>query len=292
MPLLPYFRLMRPANIVTALADILLGYAAAMAVSHEGLPLGAELGWLLLATAGLYGGGVVLNDVFDADLDRLERPERPIPSGGATERGAMLLGILLLLIGIGSAAQVSARSAIIALIVGGLAVIYDAYGKHHSWLGPLNMGACRSGNLLLGMSVLPLSALSGWLALIPLIYIAAITMISRGEVHGGSRPVLYRGLALYSLVILLILVISGSAGSLLPALPLTLLFALFIIPPLLRAIRQPEGPRIGAAVKAGVLGLIAMDAALAAGFAGIGYGLAILLLLPVSLILGRIFAVT
>ena len=46
-------RLMRPANVVTAHADILAGYAAAGATN------GVHLVLLLAATTGLYGGGVV-----------------------------------------------------------------------------------------------------------------------------------------------------------------------------------------------------------------------------------------
>ncbi|MEL6856607.1 MAG: polyprenyltransferase, partial [Cyanobacteria bacterium J06607_13] len=73
---------MRPANILTAWADILVGYAAAgsgLVLANlwaGGLSVSAlvPLGWLLLSTSGLYGGGVVFNDVFDAELDQQERP--------------------------------------------------------------------------------------------------------------------------------------------------------------------------------------------------------------------------
>ncbi|MEM0982243.1 MAG: polyprenyltransferase, partial [Cyanobacteria bacterium P01_H01_bin.58] len=45
-------------------------------------------------------------------------------------------------------------------------------------------------------------------------------------------------------------------------------------------------------VKSGVLSLIVLDAAIAAGFAGWPYGLAVLALLPLSIVLARMFAVT
>src|SRR5690349_14326443 len=75
----PYLQLMRPANVVTANADVLAGFAAASGGW-------SKLPWLLAATCGLYAGGVVLNDVFDSALDQSERPERPIPSGRVTKR--------------------------------------------------------------------------------------------------------------------------------------------------------------------------------------------------------------
>src|SRR3546814_2974603 len=68
------------------------------------------------------------------------------------------------------------------------------------------MGLCRGLNLLLGVSILP-AALNGiwYVAVVPILYISAITMISRGEVHGSSKKPLYGAIALYSLVILMIL---------------------------------------------------------------------------------------
>ena len=83
----PYLELLRPANVVTALADVLAGFAIA------GLGNRAALPWLLLATAALYAGGIVLNDVFDRDIDSSERPERPIPSGRVSVAAAAALGV-------------------------------------------------------------------------------------------------------------------------------------------------------------------------------------------------------
>ena len=72
--------LTRPANLVTAIADVLAGMAIA-GYFRVYDPAPAPVGWLALATVGLYGGGVVFNDVFDAELDAVERPERPIGHG-------------------------------------------------------------------------------------------------------------------------------------------------------------------------------------------------------------------
>src|SRR5215213_5958422 len=58
-------QLLRPANVATALADVLAGFALAGLGNRSALP------WLLLATAALYAGGIVLNDVFDRELDRI-----------------------------------------------------------------------------------------------------------------------------------------------------------------------------------------------------------------------------
>lgn len=298
-----YLQLTRPANIITAVADILAGFAAsgALVVLHDfpasawwTHPLAASLGWLILSTVGLYGGGIVFNDVFDADLDRRERPERPIPRGDASVRGASGLATGLLTVGVLAAAQVSLLSALIALIVAGLAVLYNAWGKHQRLFGPLNMGLCRGGNLLLGVSAVPAAVAPWWfLSLIPIVYIAAITMISRGEVHGSHRAALWGGVGMYAIVISGLLALAiGVSVSVEVVIPFLLLLGFLIYPPLLRALRSDEPRLIGLAVKAGVLSLIVLDAAIAATFGGWVYGLIVLLLLPVSRWLATRFAVT
>ncbi|MCG6133464.1 MAG: UbiA-like protein EboC [Nostoc sp. LLA-1] len=288
-----YLQLMRPANIVTAWADILAGFAASGCIFNNNAAIGS-LAWLLLATTGLYGGGVVFNDVFDAELDAQERPERPIPSGRATHKGAILLGSLLLSLGVAAAAQVSWLSATLAMGIALTALFYDAFGKHHSLLGPINMGICRGGNLLLGVSVLPAMAGEYWfLALIPIVYIAGITVLSRGEVHGAKLSTAVVALLLISTVI------GGLLGlgllqnyQLLTALAFLILFAIRVLIPFIKAVLEPSPEQIRIAVKAGILSLIVLDATVAAGFAGLPYGLIVLSLLPISTALAQMFAVT
>src|SRR4051812_43179838 len=96
---------MRPANIVTAISDIFAG--AVIAGYATGVSELSSLPYLIISTIGLYGGGVVFNDVFDADLDRVERPERPIPSGLISEKEGALLGASLVIVGVVAASGLS-----------------------------------------------------------------------------------------------------------------------------------------------------------------------------------------
>lgn len=276
---------MRPPNLVTAVADVLAGFAVAGLARPEALP------WLVLSTIGLYGGGVVLNDVLDARLDAVERPERPLPSGRASLRGASLLGAGLLSAGVAAAFAASTVSGWVAVLIAGLAVLYDALGKHHPVLGPLNMGACRGLNLMLGASIAPAIALDhAYLATLPIAYIAAITAVSAGEVHGG-RPVAGRlALGLVGAVMLGLLGLALGAGPW--GLPFVALLAWRVLPPFWRASTDPRPGTARAAVRAGVLSLIALDAALAAIFAGPLYGAAVLALVLVAALAARPFQVT
>ena len=292
--IIAYLQLMRPANIITSIADVLAGIAISGFLLMPSLSI-IQLQPILilcLSTIGLYGGGVVFNDVFDAELDRVERPERAIPSGRVTINEAASLGIILLMIGIVAAFLVSIVSGIIAISIAAAALIYDKYGKHHKFLGPLNMGLCRGLNLLLGISIVTAELNIYWyLALVPIIYIAAVTIISRGEVHGGKSRSFYVAGFLYLLVIIGIFVFSFYKNNLL-ALVFLLPFAGMIFTPLYKAFKEPVGKNIGKAVKAGVIALILLNASWAAAFGTFWLALIITLLLPLSLFLAKKFAVT
>jgi 4-hydroxybenzoate polyprenyltransferase len=289
--------MMRPANIVTSIADVLAGISITGIFANSGaFVTGGYLSTTLLlcfSSACLYGGGIVFNDVFDADLDKIERPERAIPSGIISKVSAATLGGVLLIAGIIASALCGGISGILAVAIAFFALLYNKISKHHPFFGPLNMGLCRGLNLLLGISILP-EILQHWflLAVVPIIYIFCITMISRGEVHGGSKGNLYIASGLYSVVAGIIAYYGYRNSTLLPTAIFLIPFIWMIYRPLLKAIRQPVGKHIGAAVKAGVISLILMDAAWAATFSTFFVALLIACLLPLSLWLAKIFAVT
>jgi 4-hydroxybenzoate polyprenyltransferase len=282
-----YLALVRPPNLTTALADVLAGYAVA------GLGNAAALPWLLGASVCLYGGGVVLNDVFDRRIDRVERPERPIPSGRVPAAVAAWLGAILLAFGVASAAVVSSTAGLLAGAIASLATIYDAWAKHHRVLGPVTMASCRGLNLLLGVAAQPVALGTAWpIAALPFAYIAGVTALSRGEVHGGSRRVATVSLARVTAVNAARAIVSARSDHAAAGLALTGLLAWRVWPPYWRVWQRCDPRNIRAAVRAGVLSLVLLDATIGAVYAGTPYGLLILALAPVAWLLARPFAVT
>jgi len=290
------FQLLRPANIVTSVADIWAGAAVSYGMLGffvDRRDFLADLGWLSLATACLYGGGVVLNDYFDARLDAVERPERPIPRGDITRLQAGALGFFLLFAGILSAFLAGIVPGVLAMLISLLVLLYNSRSKVHPVLGPLNMGLCRSVNLLLGISVIPELVLRmSWLGLFPLIFITAVTVISRGEVLGGNKKALQLSLVLYTLLLAGLLLLGIWQQSLIWALLFGGCWFVFAVRPLLQALKTLAPPEIRRSVKAGVLSLIFLNAAYAGIFASWVPALTIVALLPLSLGLARLYAVT
>jgi 4-hydroxybenzoate polyprenyltransferase len=273
---------------MTAVADGLAGFAASGAAYSDALP------WLLAATSCLYAGGVTLNDFFDRELDAVERPERPIPSGRVRPAAAAFLGGTLLGTGVLTAAQASAEAGWIAAAIVLAVLVYDSWGKHRTFLGPVNMGVCRGLNLLLGISAAPGAIYTRWyLALIPFIYICGITALSRGEVHGGKRPVaIFSTLTVAFVVSVLAVLALLRAQPAWLALALTAAFAARVLPPFLRTIRNADAAAVRTAIRTGVLSLVLLDAVIGGLFAGALYSFLILATAIVAIGLARLFAVT
>lgn len=285
---------MRPANIVTAISDVLAGVSIALLF----VPEGSALAWptliaLIISTTCLYGGGVVFNDFFDSELDATERPERPIPSGRVSMGAAALLGAILFAIGMIVTSPLGMITVLIALSIIWMSLVYDRWAKHHSVAGPLVMGLCRGFNLALGMSYSLVALSQLWfLACVPVIYIAAVTTISRGEVHGGRRGPLYLSASLYGVVVACIVAFGLHYQSGALAIGMILPFIVFVFPPLFKAIRTLEAGDVRKSVKHGVIGLIFMNAAWTAAAGMWAFTFATLLLFPLSIWLGKRFAVT
>ena len=277
------------------MADILAGIALS-GILHQDFK--ASVLWdallLLLATSCLYAGGIVFNDIFDLELDKKERPERPLPSGQISKEKAIGFGVTLFIIAEVAAVRVSTISAVLAIGIILCATTYDKYFKHTLVGGPLVMGLCRGLNLLLGISIVQGQVYElWWIAVLPVLFIAAITLTSQGEVHGNNRYSVMLALSLDFLVAGAIIYLSFlDYFQLLAVLPFLLIWLLMNLSAKGKAIADNTPGNVMKAVKMGVISLIPLDACYAAGSSYWWFGLITLLLLPLSLLLSRKFAVT
>lgn len=293
-----YAQLVRLPNLPTAMADVTLAALATQALPERW----AVFVVLMLASSCLYLAGMVLNDVFDVEQDRRERPERPIPSGRVPRRRAAWLGGVLMTFGLALAAlagwllwqQEQATTPLgpplLAGLLAGAILLYDGWLKRTP-LGPVAMGACRFLNVLLGVSV---SGSLAWplgphLAMVVGLYIVGVTWFARTEATTSRRAALGGAAAVMLAALLLTLPLAVQVppervAVLFPYLLVALGF--FVGVPIRRALLAPSPGNVQSAVKRSLMGLILLDAVCATATAGT-LGLAVLLLLAPSLYLNR-----
>lgn len=139
-----WLRLGRVSNLPTVWSNVL----AALLLAGVAQP-GALWPVLAVIFSAFYVGGMYLNDAFDREIDRRERPARPIPSGQVSARAvfgwgfAALFAATAALGGVAALERVSiTKAALSGAALAALIVFYNAYHKQNP-LSPLVMGACR-----------------------------------------------------------------------------------------------------------------------------------------------------
>lgn len=298
--LLPYAQLVRLPNVFTAWADVVLGTVAMLALGTT-FAAGHVVAFVcvLASSTLLYWAGMVWNDYFDLDQDRLERPGRPLPSGRVSVRTAFWLGVAFFVGGLGFAAVADVTNGqwislpIAACLV--LAILFYDGALKQTPAGPLAMGACRFFNVLLGLSVagkFP-PAWGVLMALVVGVYIAGVTLFAKTEAKESNAATLTTAaiVVMVSLALALgvpALALAGPDGanpsSLFPYLLVG--FGFYLALAMVPAIRQPVPGKVQPAVKRSVLGLVVLDALLASALVG-PLGLLLALLLVPGLLLGR-----
>ncbi|HHV20949.1 MAG TPA: UbiA family prenyltransferase [Propionibacterium sp.] len=252
--------LLRAPAAFSAIGDPLVG-------AYAGGPIETRRLFLPLTSVLIYAGGMGLNDWADREIDAEERPERPIPSGQLSAGEAFrvstgLIGAGVLVAGLLDGARGFRRAAVLAATV----AAYDTVAKDTP-AGAWVMAACRSLNVLLGAGSCH--------ALAPALTIGAhtvaVTELSKAEVHGAeaSLPAGVR-IAVGAVAAAAtvtgrshdkpVLTVLGRAGAAVSAYR----YLAKAIPPLNRAIDEPTGTRIRAAVRANLGALIPLQAALIA----------------------------
>ena len=141
-------QLVRLPNVFTVIADTT---AAFLLVAHQIDPSGRYL-LVIASVVFLYWSGMILNDLWDLEIDRQERPDRPLPAGRIQVSSARRAGWGLLLCGILLAAAAghlpvegadgSYLPACVAVLLAVVIVLYDGPVKRTP-LAPPMMGACR-----------------------------------------------------------------------------------------------------------------------------------------------------
>ncbi len=273
-----YLQLVRLPNVLTAAADSLAGWLLV------GGSLSQPTRWVpvVFASMLLYAAGTTLNDLFDVEVDRVERPGRPLPSGRASIVVAGWLGALGLALGpVLALASGSMQTAAVAVLLAIVILAYDA-GMKHTALGPAFMGACRGLNLLMGMAHAPnLGGPIAWCAAGAYgLYVAGITVISRFETHEGERRGLVAGLSMLDLALLGLAAVSlahrrfPDPASDRPLIPLEGILAIAVIALVVNqaataAIQQPTARSIQKTVKTGILSLVWLNVGLVAAVRGV-----------------------
>ncbi|MFA4850851.1 MAG: geranylgeranylglycerol-phosphate geranylgeranyltransferase [Methanoregula sp.] len=182
-----FFSITRPANAIVSGITAIIAYLIATGTIIPSTVL------LLVIVFLITAAGNVINDYFDADIDRINRPERPIPSGTVSPIAARGFAVTLFLSGILVAFFTPPLCLAIVLINSFILFLYAAKLKSMPVIGNAAVAYLAASIFLFG------GAFAGGNALVLMLPLVAITFLATmvreilkdaedvdGDVAGGA----------------------------------------------------------------------------------------------------------
>ncbi len=147
--------ILRPINCLMGALTILIG----LLNTRTDIPFNILLINIILGVLTYFflaGAGMVINDYYDYEIDKINRPQRPIPRGSITLTQAKLLYIIYISIGIAISIfnvlifNLSFFIVIIAVIFGLMGLLYAKWGKRSGFLGNIIVSISFSIGMIYG----------------------------------------------------------------------------------------------------------------------------------------------
>jgi 4-hydroxybenzoate polyprenyltransferase len=154
-----FLNLIRWKNLVIlALVQLMIKYALlepfieSTGIATTLQPFGFMM--LVLATLCIAAAGYAINDLYDLETDRINKPQKLIVGNGISEKQVTRWFIILNVLGVGLGYLVSyhiGKSDFFAIfiIISGLLYVYSAYLKQYPLIGNLAVSACIGFSILL-----------------------------------------------------------------------------------------------------------------------------------------------
>jgi hypothetical protein len=265
-PSLPAWRawlqLARVSNTPTVVSNAVAGAVLVSTTADTG-----TVALVALAMALFYTAGMVLNDLADVEIDRRQRPERPIPSGAVSPTAALVAFIALVAAGLAILATEGLAPLLAGVGLVALIALYDLWHKRNP-ISPALMAGCRAlVYVIAGLAIadeLP-GELWGAAALL-FVYVVGLTQVAKVEGGGilGAWPVA----AVAAPIVYWAFQLPSAESFLLLA-----AFAAWV----LWALRYVRAKRIGHAVGALIAGIALFDALAVASVEGSAAAVAVCL---------------
>jgi geranylgeranylglycerol-phosphate geranylgeranyltransferase len=126
-----HIKLLRPLNVFTSGLAMVIGSGILGTLNNTGTLL------LVMVVVMCFAGAAnSLNDVVDYEIDKINRPMRPLPSGFVKKRTALFISILLFSMGTLACLELSEAAKVIGIVIAmPFMVLYSKYLKGMPLIG-------------------------------------------------------------------------------------------------------------------------------------------------------------
>ncbi len=185
-----WLKLVRVPNLFTVPGDVIVG--ACLATGEFNNFFSTTTALTIAVSLCLYISGLILNDWFDIETDRVDRPFRPLVSVTVYPPIALLVGVSFIIIALCIAICIGKMTGLVAGAIAFAVVFYNWKARKIAILGFIVMALCRGLNVLLGATG-TISALGNFTAIPSVVIIAAgsialyiffVSVIAKNETRG------------------------------------------------------------------------------------------------------------
>jgi geranylgeranylglycerol-phosphate geranylgeranyltransferase len=166
--MLHYLEILRPVNGLMSAFAVFIGAL----VAGGSLTTDVYIGMLSVFLSS--GAGMVINDYYDVEIDRMNKPNRPIPSGKIREQTALMYSAGLFLAGIYLAYLINIETTITAAIASLLLIVYASHFKKTLLLGNVLVSAMVALTFIFGGMIF-----NNWVLLLPVAMLAFLSNMAR-----------------------------------------------------------------------------------------------------------------
>jgi len=151
--------ILRPINGIMGAFTVVIGILNTRTVEMVEIPIEILLINIILGVLAYFliaGSGMVINDIYDLEIDKINRPGRPIPRGSVSLKVAKIYFFVILTIGVAISIihsvifDLGFPNIFIAVLFGFLGWVYAKWGKKQGFLGNIVVSISFSIGLIYG----------------------------------------------------------------------------------------------------------------------------------------------
>ncbi len=182
--------IIRPINCLMGALTVIIG----LLNTRLGIPLDKLLINIILGVFTyifIAAAGMIINDIYDIEIDKINRPERPIPRGSINLKQAKLLFSIYLIIGLALSIlhsilfNLGLLNIVLASFFGFIGWVYAKWGKKSGFFGNIAVGISFSIGMVYG-AVLNNSSIPPF---IYFFFITAFSLLVSREIIKGCEDI-------------------------------------------------------------------------------------------------------
>jgi len=152
-----YIELIRPHNLIASLLTTVIGvlsvyvfikYSNSITLDPQYTSLTTSLA--VITVVFVAAGGYAINDYFDADIDAINKPYRPIPSGRVKRQYALIYSLILIVLGLIISSIIGMMTLLYALFNAILMVLYSYKIKKLGIIGNIVVSYLGAASIVFG----------------------------------------------------------------------------------------------------------------------------------------------